>query len=150
MSPGMSGPAAPSTSEAERRGNSVYFPDRVVPMLPEALSNDLCSLKPGVERACLAVHLSIDAAGRKRGHRFVRALMRSAARLTYEEVQAIQDRQREPPGHPYRSANGCPTRSRRSTAPSRHWRGRARRGGRWNSTCAKIGLCSTQIAGRSR
>src|SRR5271165_2183070 len=83
--------------EAERRGNSVYFPDRVVPMLPEALSNDLCSLKPGVERACIAVHMSIDAAGRKRSHRFVRALMRSAARLTYEEVQAIQDRQREPP-----------------------------------------------------
>ena len=43
-----------------RRGNSVYFPDRVVPMLPEALSNELCSLKPGVDRACLAVHLSID------------------------------------------------------------------------------------------
>ncbi len=83
--------------EAERRGNSVYFPDRVVPMLPEALSNDLCSLKPGVDRACLAVHLSIDAAGPKRSHRFVRALMRSAARLTYEQVQAIQDRQREPP-----------------------------------------------------
>jgi ribonuclease R len=83
--------------EAERRGNSVYFPDRVVPMLPEALSNELCSLKPGVDRACLAVHMSIDAAGRKRSHRFVRALMRSAARLTYEEVQAIRDRQLEPP-----------------------------------------------------
>jgi ribonuclease R len=66
-------------------------------MLPEALSNELCSLKPGVDRACLAVHLSIDAAGRKRNHRFVRALMRSAARLTYEEVQAIHDRQLEPP-----------------------------------------------------
>ena len=68
--------------EARRRGNSVYFPDRVVPMLPEALSNDLCSLKPGVDRACLAVHLWIDAAGRKRRHRFERGLMRSAARLT--------------------------------------------------------------------
>jgi ribonuclease R len=79
--------------EAERRGNSVYFPDRVVPMLPEALSNELCSLKPGVDRACLAVHLWIDAAGRKRRHRFERGLMRSAARLTYEEVQAARDGQ---------------------------------------------------------
>jgi ribonuclease R len=77
--------------EAERRGNSAYFPDRVVPMLPEALSNELCSLKPGVDRPCLAVHLWIDATGRKRRHRFERALMRSAARLTYEQVQAVQD-----------------------------------------------------------
>ena len=90
-------PGSALDGEAERRGNSVYFPDRVVPMLPEALSNELCSLKPAVERACLAVHLSLDAAGRKRGHRFVRGLMRSAARLTYEEVQAIRDRQREAP-----------------------------------------------------
>jgi ribonuclease R len=90
-------PGSALDREAERRGNSVYFPDRVVPMLPEALSNELCSLKPGADRACLAVHMSIDAAGRKRGHRFVRGLMRSAARLTYEEVQAICDRQRELP-----------------------------------------------------
>ena len=90
-------PGSALDQEAERRGNSVYFPDRVVPMLPEALSNDLCSLKPGVDRACMAVHLSIDAAGHKRGHRFTRALMRSAARLTYEEVQAVRDGQREPP-----------------------------------------------------
>jgi ribonuclease R len=77
--------------EAERRGNSVYFPDRVVPMLPEALSNDLCSLKPNVDRACLAAHLWIDAEGRKRRHRFERAVMRSAARLTYEEAQAAHE-----------------------------------------------------------
>jgi ribonuclease R len=77
--------------EARRRGNSVYFPDRVVPMLPEALSNDLCSLKPGVDRPCLAAHLWIDRNGRKRGHRFERAMMRSAARLTYEEIQAAQE-----------------------------------------------------------
>jgi ribonuclease R len=74
--------------EARRRGNSVYFPDRVVPMLPEALSKELCSLKPGVDRACLAAHLWIDADGRKRGHRIERGLMRSAARLTYEQAQA--------------------------------------------------------------
>jgi ribonuclease R len=73
---------------AQERGNSVYFPDRVVPMLPEALSNELCSLKPGVDRACLAVHLWIDAEGRVHRHRFLRGLMRSAARLTYEDAQA--------------------------------------------------------------
>ncbi len=84
-------PGSALDREAERRGNSVYFPDRVVPMLPEALSNELCSLKPGVDRACLAVDLLIDAAGRKRRHRFMRAVMRSAARLTYEEIQAIRD-----------------------------------------------------------
>jgi len=77
--------------EAEKRGNSVYFPDRVVPMLPEALSNELCSLKPGVDRACMAVHLWFDDHGRLHRHRFVRALMRSAARLTYEEVQQAVD-----------------------------------------------------------
>lgn len=76
---------------AYERGNSCYFPDRVVPMLPEALSNELCSLKPGVNRACLAVHMWIDAKGNLKRHRFVRGLMRSAARLTYEQVQAARD-----------------------------------------------------------
>lgn len=76
---------------AYRRGNSVYFPDRVVPMLPEALSNGLCSLKPGEDRPCLFVEIQITAEGRKVGHRFGRGLMRSAARLTYHEVQAIRD-----------------------------------------------------------
>jgi ribonuclease R len=84
-------PGSSLDREAERRGNSVYFPDHVVPMLPEALSNELCSLKPAVDRACLAVELWIDAAGHKRRHRFARALMRSAARLTYEETQAAHD-----------------------------------------------------------
>ena len=84
-------PGSALDQEAERRGNSVYFPDRVVPMLPEALSNELCSLKSGVDRACLAVHLWIDANGRKRRHRFERGIMRSAARLTYEAVQSARD-----------------------------------------------------------
>jgi ribonuclease R len=73
---------------ARTRGNSVYFPDRAVPMLPEALSNGWCSLLPGEERGCLYVELRIDANGGKRSHRFGRGLMRSAARLTYEQVQA--------------------------------------------------------------
>ena len=77
--------------EAQKRGNSVYFPDRVVPMLPEALSNGLCSLRPNEDRACLAVEMIIDAKGRKKSHRFRRGLMRSAARVTYEEIQADFD-----------------------------------------------------------
>ncbi len=76
---------------AEERGNSVYFPDRVVPMLPEELSNDLCSLRPQVERACLAAEMWFDKDGRKIRHRFLRGLMRSAARLTYEQAQAATD-----------------------------------------------------------
>jgi ribonuclease R len=73
--------------DARTRGNSVYFPDRVVPMLPEALSNGWCSLKPGENRGCLFVDMHFDAGGAKTAHRFGRGLMRSAARLTYEQVQ---------------------------------------------------------------
>lgn len=77
--------------EAELRGNSVYFPDRVVPMLPERISNDLCSLREGEARPCLAVEMIFDANGRKRRHTFHRALMRSAAKLSYQEAQAAID-----------------------------------------------------------
>lgn len=77
--------------EAQRRGNSTYFPDRVVPMLPEALSNDLCSLRPDEDRACLAVHIWINENGDMVEYEFVRALMRSHARLIYEQVQAMHD-----------------------------------------------------------
>ncbi len=72
---------------AAERGNSVYFPDRVVPMLPERISNDLCSLRPGEDRPALAVRMAIGADGRKRSHTFHRALIRSAARLNYEQAQ---------------------------------------------------------------
>ncbi|HEX2151269.1 MAG TPA: ribonuclease R [Stellaceae bacterium] len=85
------GPERALDGEAARRGNSVYFPDRVVPMLPEALSNDLCSLRPGEDRPCVAALLWVDSEGRKRRHRFERAIMRSAARLTYDSVQAARD-----------------------------------------------------------
>ncbi len=77
--------------EAYRRGNSTYFPDRVVPMLPEALSNDLCSLRPNEDRACMAFHLWIDEQGELKKHKIVRGLMRSQARLIYEQVQAAKD-----------------------------------------------------------
>jgi ribonuclease R len=73
--------------EAEKRGNSVYFPDRVVPMLPERISNDLCSLRPQVDRPALAVRMVIGGDGRKRSHSFHRVLIRSAARLHYEQAQ---------------------------------------------------------------
>ena len=82
---------SPLDREAFNRGNSVYLPDRVVPMLPEALSNGLCSLVPQEERLCLAAHLWIDPQGRLTRHRFVRGVMRSRARLTYEQVQAARD-----------------------------------------------------------
>jgi ribonuclease R len=86
--------------EAWARGNSVYFPDRVVPMLPEALSNGWCSLRPGEPRGCLFVEMRIDGQGRKTAHRFGRGLMRSAARLTYEQVQAARDAGPVPEGVP--------------------------------------------------
>jgi ribonuclease R len=78
-------------AEARKRGNSSYFPDRVVPMLPDRLSGDLCSLHEGVPRACLAVRMQIDAHGEKVGHRFVRGLMRSAASLSYQQIQTAMD-----------------------------------------------------------
>ncbi|MCK0151678.1 ribonuclease R [Marivita sp. S6314] len=77
--------------EARKRGNSSYFPDRVVPMLPDRLSGDLCSLHEGVPRACIAVRMQVDAKGKKIGHRFVRGLMKSPASLNYQEVQAAMD-----------------------------------------------------------
>lgn len=81
----------PLDKAAQIRGNSVYFPDRVVPMLPEVLSNGLCSLRPNEDRACMAVWMTLDKDGRLKGHRFMRGLMRSAARLTYEQVQQARD-----------------------------------------------------------
>ncbi|GER07661.1 ribonuclease R [Iodidimonas muriae] len=77
--------------DARLRGNSAYFPDRVVPMLPEELSTDLCSLRPGEDRPCMAVHMWFDAHGQKQRHRFVRGVMRSAANISYEEVQGAMD-----------------------------------------------------------
>lgn len=77
--------------EALKRGNSVYFPDRVVPMLPERISNDLCSLKENVDRPALAVRMVFSKEGRKAGHTFHRIMMRSAAKLSYQQAQAAID-----------------------------------------------------------
>ena len=80
-------PGSALDREAVNRGNSVYFPDRVVPMLPERISNDLCSLRPDEDRPALAVRMTIGPDGRKRAHTFHRVLIRSAARLHYEQAQ---------------------------------------------------------------
>ena len=97
-------PGSALDKAAQERGNSAYFPDRVVPMLPEALSADLCSLKQNVDRACLAAHLRVDGEGELLNWRFERALMRSAARLTYDEVQAAAERDGEGLAAPVRAS----------------------------------------------
>ncbi len=84
-------PGSALDTEARKRGNSTYFPDRVVPMLPDRLSGDLCSLHEGVPRACIAVRMVLDVDGNKLGHSFYRAMMKSAASLNYQEVQAAID-----------------------------------------------------------
>jgi len=84
-------PASALDREALGRGNSVYFPDRVVPMLPERISNDLCSLRAGEDRPALAVRMVFAADGRKLGHRFHRVMMRSPAALTYAQAQDAFD-----------------------------------------------------------
>jgi ribonuclease R len=82
-------PGTALDEEARRRGTSVYFPGRVIPMLPETLSNGLCSLNPKVDRLCMVCEMRIDAHGRLRRSQFYEAVMRSAARLTYTEVASM-------------------------------------------------------------
>jgi ribonuclease R len=84
-------PGSALDKEARIRGNSVYFPDRVVPMLPERISNDLCSLIEKQDRPALACFMTIDKSGRKSGHKFARVIMRSAAKLSYQEAQDAID-----------------------------------------------------------
>ena len=84
-------PGSALDREALRRGNSVYFPDRVVPMLPERISNDLCSLRENENRPALAVRMVFSAEGRKLRHTFHRVMMKSAARLSYAEAQSAID-----------------------------------------------------------
>jgi len=84
-------PGSALDKEARKRGNSVYFPDRVVPMLPEILSADVCSLKEGEDRAAMACHLVINAQGKITSHRFTRALVRIHHNIAYEDAQAQID-----------------------------------------------------------
>ncbi len=85
-------PGSALDKEARARGNSVYFPDRVVPMLPEILSAHVCSLVEGEDRAALACHLQVSKSGALKGWRFTRAVVRIAANITYEDAQAVIDR----------------------------------------------------------
>jgi len=94
-------PGSALDKDARIRGNSCYFPDRVVPMLPEALSNGWCSLKPDEDRGCLYVEMFINAQGQKHRHQFGRGLMRSAARKTYEEVHTEHSANPEHHAHLY-------------------------------------------------
>ncbi len=80
-------PASQIDKEAHKRGNSIYFPDRVVPMLPERISNNLCSLREGEDKACLCVRMVFNAVGEKTRHEFTRGLMRSRAKLSYAQAQ---------------------------------------------------------------
>ncbi len=82
---------SPLDIEAKIRGTSVYFPEQVVPMLPEALSNGLCSLKPAVDRLCMVCEMTVSAAGKVSGYQFYEGLMHSHARLTYTKVGAMLD-----------------------------------------------------------
>jgi len=82
-------PGSPLDQEAQRRGTSVYFPDRVLPMLPESLSNGLCSLRPDEDRLCVVCELTLDASGAVRQRGFYEAQMRSRARLTYDQVRRL-------------------------------------------------------------
>ncbi|MDI7774125.1 ribonuclease R [Asticcacaulis sp. EMRT-3] len=86
-------PGSSLDREARDKGNSTYFPDRVEPMLPHVLSSGLCSLQEGENRATMAVRMVFDAEGKKIGHKFVRGLLRSAAKLSYEQAQAAIDGQ---------------------------------------------------------
>src|SRR5216117_2037468 len=88
-------PGSPLDREARRRGNSVYLPDRVIPMLPERLSNVVCSLKPGVDRLTHSVFIHFDKNGNAKSARFARSVIRSAHRLTYKQAYAILT---SPPG----------------------------------------------------
>jgi len=118
-------PGSALDGDAREKGNSVYFPDRVEPMLPETLSAGLCSLGEGEARACLAARMVFDAKGRKLGHRFERGLMRSAASLTYEQAQAALDGfpddvtgpLLEPVLRPLWSAYGALSEARRARSP---------------------------------
>ena len=137
-------PGTPLDREALDRGNSVYFPDRVVPMLPERISNDLCSLRPKEDRPALAVRMVIAADGHKLSHSFHRVMMRSAAKLSYIQAQAAIDAMPDATTAPLtpvlrqlyeayarleaRSRKARPARSRSSRAqdhPRRRGRGRS-------------------------
>ncbi|MBP2160717.1 MULTISPECIES: ribonuclease R [Asticcacaulis] len=118
-------PGSSLDRDARDKGNSTYFPDRVEPMLPHVLSSGLCSLQEGENRATLAVRMVFDASGKKTGHKFVRGLMRSAAKLSYEQAQAAIDGNPDDKTGPILetllkplwAAHACLTRGRKARQP---------------------------------
>ena len=108
----MCGPGSALDREALKRGNSAYFPDRVVPMLPERISNDLCSLREGEDRPALALRMVFSAEGRKISHKFHRVMIKSAAKTVLPAAQAAID------GNPD-DASGPPARARAEAAVER-------------------------------
>ncbi|TPG43432.1 RNB domain-containing ribonuclease [Sphingomonas koreensis] len=113
-------PGSALDTEARKRGNSVYFPDRVVPMLPELLSAEMCSLKEGVDRAALACHLQVTKQGTLKSWRFTRATVRIAANIAYEDAQAAIDAHVSPPAVREGSGEGLSqTPDKPSPSPSR-------------------------------
>ena len=134
-------PGSALDREALMRGNSVYFPDRVVPMLPERISNDLCSLRPHEDRAALAVRMVIGSDGRKRSHTFHRVMMRSAAQLSYEQAQLAIDGRTDEVTEPLIEPILAPL-----YAAYEAWRARATSASRWISICPSARSCSRPTA----
>jgi ribonuclease R len=125
-------PGSELDREGRRRGNSVYFPDRVVPMLPEILSADVCSLKEGVDRAALACHFKVSKGGAISDFRFTRAVVRLAANVAYEDAQAVMDATILPGTgrwQPEADGGGGPQADRSRPAPSDALRGSPSRSG---------------------
>ena len=133
----MCGSGSALDREALKRGNSVYFPDRVVPMLPERISNDLCSLKERVDRPALAVRMTFSADGRKVRHTFHRVMMTSAARLAYPQAQAAIDGAADETTGPILETVLKPLWAAYAVLK----RGRECRASRWNSTCPSARSC---------
>lgn len=127
-------PGSKLDREARKRGNSVYFPDRVVPMLPEVLSADVCSLKQGETRAAMACHLTISANGAVTAWRFSRALVRIAENIAYEDAQAQIDN------------SEAPSISRTSGRAGARWKPRGISAIRWNWNCPNGASCWTRRA----
>jgi len=115
-------PGSELDREARKRGNSTYFPDRVVPMLPDRLSGDLCSLHEGVERSVMAVRMVLDAGGQKIAHEFKRGIMRSRASLNYEQAQAAFEGRHDAATEPLAAPLATLHAAWRATLPAREAR----------------------------
>ena len=148
-------PGSALDKDARRRGNSVYFPDRVVPMLPEILSADVCSLKEGADRAALVCHLRVSKAGALKSWRFTRAVVRIAANIAYEDAQAVIDASAPLPraGRGGGARSPCTTRLRMGRAPPPPAPPASGRGS-YERSCGRSGIagtpCSRRVKGVTR